>query len=165
MQSMIFERENNGVKEYAYVYAGTNSWEDVIEDITQMIGLTTQYSKAIENAKILSSELVGFELTFVGHSLGGGEATAASMVTGRAAITFNPAVISPATKLMNGLSGYANVTNYISASPEILGGQIIVDYITRLQSLVGLYAPGNTHLISVGFYPSHSIDGIINALK
>lgn len=162
MQSMIFERSTNSGIEYAYVYAGTNSWEDVVEDVTQIVGLTSQYSKAIENAKKLD-ELVGKEeLTFVGHSLGGGEAAAASMATGRSAITFNPAALSPVTRLFNGISHNGDIVNYISSTPSVLGMNITVDFITRIQNCIGLYAPGKNIQIPIGYLPSHSIDAIVN---
>lgn len=44
----------------------------------------------------------GMELTFIGHSLGGGEAALNALVTDRAAITFNPAGVSDITKFKEG---------------------------------------------------------------
>ena len=42
------------------------------------------------------------ELTFTGHSLGGGEAALNALVTDRKAITFNAAGVSPITKFAEG---------------------------------------------------------------
>ena len=112
LQSALFERTTDGVTEYAYVFAGTNSVEDVLEDVAQIIGLSPQYETAIYNGQTLSNELGKNELTFVGHSLGGGEAAAASMATGRPAITFNPAAVSPLTKYINNLGSPSNIVNY-----------------------------------------------------
>lgn len=98
LQSTLFQRTKGGITEYAYVYAGTNSIEDAVEDIVQLAGVAPQYHTAIYNAKVLSNELGDKELTFIGHSLGGGEAIASSMATGRAAITFNSAAVSGLTK-------------------------------------------------------------------
>ena len=68
LQSQIYERTKNGKTEYAYVFAGTNSLEDILEDVTQVVGASPQYNAAIENSRILSKELGSKELTFVGHS-------------------------------------------------------------------------------------------------
>ena len=73
LQSVLFERTQDGVTEYAYVYAGTNSLVDAIEDIVQLAGFSLQYHVAISNARILSNEIGDNELTFVGHSLGEGK--------------------------------------------------------------------------------------------
>jgi hypothetical protein len=45
----------------------------------------------------------GQEMTYVGHSLGGGLAAANSLATGNAAIAFNPAGVSLSTRLTNNL--------------------------------------------------------------
>ena len=119
MQSELFERTVNGTTEYAYVFAGTNSVEDVLEDIVQIAGVAFQYLAAISNARRLSKELGGKELTFIGHSLGGGEAIASSMATGRAAITFNPAVVSWLTKIIEGLNQTPDVVNYRATGTRI----------------------------------------------
>ena len=72
LQSTIFERTNikTGRTEYAYVFTGTNSIEDFIEDVSQVALGAPQYNMAIDNARKLSKELKNSELTFVGHSLG-----------------------------------------------------------------------------------------------
>lgn len=113
LQSTIFQRTNakTGKTEYAYVFAGTNSIEDGIEDISQVTLGAPQYNVAIDNARKLSNELKDFELTFVGHSLGGGLAAAASMATGKAAITFNRASVSDRTKSINNLGTLQNVAD------------------------------------------------------
>lgn len=114
LQSTIFQRTNakTGKTEYAYVFAGTNSIEDGIEDISQVTLGAPQYNVAIDNARKLSNELKDSELTFVGHSLGGGLAAAASMATGKAAITFNRASVSDRTKSINNLGTLQNVADY-----------------------------------------------------
>lgn len=113
LQSIIFQRTNakTGKTEYAYVFAGTNSIEDGIEDISQVTLGAPQYNVAIDNARKLSNELKDSELTFVGHSLGGGLAAAASMATGKAAITFNRASVSDRTKSINNLGTLQNVAD------------------------------------------------------
>jgi len=157
VQSMLFEKTTNGVTEYCYVYAGTNSWEDGVDDVLQLVGASAEYSKAIENARVLSKELNGKELTFVGHSMGAGNATAANMATGRPAIAFNPAVVSKLTKLFNGLGEATNVTNFIVVPNNIIGiGGCIVN---NIQKAIGLRPPGTIMLIPL------SIINPINAHK
>ena len=43
LQSALFQRTVDGATEYAYVYAGTNSFEDGVEDVAQLAGVAPQY--------------------------------------------------------------------------------------------------------------------------
>lgn len=164
LQSVIFERTIDGKTEYAYVFAGTNSIEDCLNDLTQLIGLSTQYHTAIENAKNLSNALANNELTFVGHSLGGGEAIASSMATGRAAITFNSAAVSKLTMIAENLSQTNNVVNYRTIGNLIGLGNLRIggDPLNNIQEKIGLRLPGVTFGIPTGLTPTH---GISNFLK
>lgn len=160
LQSQIYERTKNGKTEYAYAFAGTNSLEDVVEDLGQLIGAAPQYAAAIENARTLSKELDSSELTFVGHSLGGGEAAAASMATGRKAITFNRAAVSSLTKYFNNIHESGNIVNYQTvggnySNTRLRGGG---DPVTNLQNNFGIGAEGRNIPIYVGKRWSHSID-------
>lgn len=159
LQSVLFQRTVDGVTEYAYVYAGTNSIEDAVEDFAQIAGVAFQYHTAIYNARILSDELKNSELTFVGHSLGGGEAIASSMATGRAAITFNPAAVSWLTKQIEGLNKVPNVVNYRAVGSKIGIGNIRLggDMVNNFQEKLGLHLPGKTIGIPTGFIPTHTI--------
>lgn len=164
MQSMVFERTKNDVTEYAYVFAGTNCWEDGVEDLTQLVGVTTQISQALENARALVN-FVGIEnLTFGGHSLGGKLAAASSMATGCEAMTFNPAALSPFTMKRFGLKDSGKIINYISSTPEIYGTNKYVDPLTVLQVGLGFGADGSYIPVITGFRPTHSIDEIVKAL-
>jgi len=167
LQSELFERTTSGKTEYAYAYAGTNSLEDVAEDVAQLFGAAPQYYIAIDNAKTLSKELKNNELTFVGHSLGGGEAAAASMATGRAAITFNPAAVSCLTSLFNGLGKASKVINYRTVGYTIksLGLKIGGDPVNNFQENMGLRIPGRIINVPIGIknpYSSHSIYQFLN---
>ena len=167
LQSELFERNNNGKIEYAYIYAGTNSVVDAGEDVGQLLGLSPQYSLAIKNARILSGELNNKELTYVGHSLGGGEAAAASMATNRAAMTFNPASVSMLTKLFNGLKDSRKITNYRTVGINIGGLNIGGDPVNNLQDNLFMHAPGTTLVIPIGVrnpFSSHSIKTIVEYL-
>ena len=167
LQSTIFERTNikTGRTEYAYVFAGTNSIEDFIEDVSQVALGAPQYNMAIDNARKLSKELKNSELTFVGHSLGGGLAAAASMATGRAAITFNRTSVSERTKSINKLGTIQNVTDYQIIGKKVLWGLIRIggDPVSNLQNNLGIGVNGRRILIESNDYLlHHSIDNFVH---
>lgn len=167
LESVLFEKTLNGVTEYAYVFAGTNSLEDIAQDVTQLFGFSSQYSVAIANAKQLSIEVGKNELTFVGHSLGGGEATAASMATGRAAITFNSAKVSLFTSHLYGLGNNGNVTNYRTLGKSLgVFGSFGGDPVSNIQDkLFYLKSVGTTKYVPIGVkdpFSSHSIKVFLN---
>jgi hypothetical protein len=105
----VFQRplENNGRYGYhgriykkgntlAIAYAGTDNGPDFAVDALQgLFGATAQYDFAIEDAKKLVASNPQNEIVFVGHSLGGGLATAAAAVTRKRAVTFNAAGVHP----------------------------------------------------------------------
>jgi hypothetical protein len=105
-KSAVYERVVNGkVTEYSYVTAGTEpgDWGDIKEDIVQAaVPYAPQYGLAADNAQKLSKQLGNKELTFIGHSLGGGLASMGALVTGRFAITFNAAGLSDETQWVYG---------------------------------------------------------------
>ena len=83
--------------EYVIAFAGTTftSKSDWKNNIQQGIGLeSTQYNLAILLGRKAKTWLGANNVTFVGHSLGGGLASAASRATGSDAITFNAAALS-----------------------------------------------------------------------
>lgn len=83
---------------------------------------TKQYDEFTNKAYNFSNQHENKEITFVGHSLGGGLAAAAALKTGNSAITFNPAALALSTKERYGLNQDANITNY-QVLGEILGVQ------------------------------------------
>ena len=102
LNSAVYERTTNGKTEYAYVFAGTDmsEYNDVKADVKQAYGFgSRQYDNAVLNASVISNKLKesDSELTFVGHSLGGGEAALCALVTNRKAITFNAAGLHKST--------------------------------------------------------------------
>mgnify|MGYP001035198548 FL=1 len=167
-QSMLFQRtKKDGSIEYAYVFAGTDSFEDMLEDIIQLIGLAPQYDKAVNNARQLVEDLPdGSELTFVGHSLGGGLAAAASMATDKFAITFNPAAVSFPTRLRYGLFDTILINNYIAIGPYYNELISVKDPLTFFQDRLGMSAPGRKIYVPVGrqwtWYHYHSIETMID---
>lgn len=90
--------------EYVLAFRGTEieppiDWGDLRSYITQALwGWGEQYYQAMELAtKISETPETSKDLTFTGHSLGGGLASAAALVTGRKAVTFNAAGLHPKT--------------------------------------------------------------------
>lgn len=98
--SALYERGNpDGTLTYAYVTAGTDDLHDGLEDARQPLGLkSAQYLQSVKNAGLLHDALANHELYFIGHSLGGGLASANALATGREAITFNAAGLSRGTR-------------------------------------------------------------------
>ena len=166
LNSELYQRtKEDGTIEYAYVFAGTTSITDAYEDIQQVYGQSAQYTEAIENAKTLVKELGDSELTFIGHSLGGGEAAASGMATGKLAITFNPAGVSALTSRYLRLGNADNVYNYITVgklqngSSKYVGG----DPLNNLQSKASLSPPGKRiNVYTNSNKLSHGIDWFQN---
>ena len=133
-----WDEASQSYSEYVYATAGTDftsgvDWENNIQQM--LSGDSEQYRQSVINAKILAASNIansGKEITFVGHSLGGGLASANALATGLPAITFNAAALSSETKTNLNLNRQANITAYI------VRGEI-VDY---LQSKIGMRAEG-----------------------
>ncbi len=97
----LYKNDNTG--KYMLAYRGTkpDSVADWANNITQdKLGLSPQYAKAIYLARTVR-KAVGDKLTLTGHSLGGGMASAAAVVTGTKAITFNAAGVNRKAKYFN----------------------------------------------------------------
>ena len=171
-KSGLYERTVDGVTEYALATAGTElgDWGDIKEDITQLWGETTQYKESAQLAETVSNDLGDSELTFVGHSLGGGLATVNALATDRNAITFNPAAVTSLTKENLGLP---NETQNGTIVNVVVRGEI-VDY---LQSKVGLAPTGVKQELKASYLPvkqtfntvlrmkNHMIDTVIRKLN
>lgn len=85
--------EKNG--KYVFATAGTNilSGRDWSNNVSQHLGFNSeQYNLSVLKAREYSRKYD--DLIFVGHSLGGGLASANSRATGHSAITFNAAALS-----------------------------------------------------------------------
>ena len=175
LRSRIYQRTKDGVIEYVYATAGTESDDirDIVADISQVAGASSQYHDAVENAKMISAFLGdNTELNYVGHSLGGGEAAINSLVTsnnnskGRKAITFNAAGVGMATKLREGglitsLKSESKINAYILVTDPL---NIIQNGNTMLPSVNG----NRYYLLPKDFKSvinGHAILNIIKSLK
>ncbi|XOZ32429.1 RHS repeat-associated core domain-containing protein [Halomonadaceae bacterium KBTZ08] len=92
--------KNESENSYMVAYRGTDELVDWKHNGLQAMGKSSsQYDRAMtlaERAEQASGHQ-GAELTFTGHSLGGGLASAASEVTDKKAVTFNAAGLNPNT--------------------------------------------------------------------
>ena len=145
LQYAIYSRTAQDEKEYVFATAGTQfSIKDVAEDVLQLFGNSSQYNVSIKKAKAFVKNHPNSEITFVGHSLGGGLASANALETGKDAITFNAAGLSKTTKQKLGLSGK---TAHIDA--YIVNGEA-VDY---YQQKIGISAEGIKHYLPAYYLP------------
>ena len=135
-KSAIYERTIDGVTEYVYATAGTDidSYEDWENNLLQIIGASEQYSISKENAELISAAIGEQELTFVGYSLGGGLAATNAYTTGRSAMTFNAAWVSPLT-----IAPWNRKDAKIDAYVHVL------DELNCVQQYYGVRANGNIH--------------------
>lgn len=137
------------------VYAGTSpsSWANWKANFLQAFGFkSAQYEAGIDLAVQLSAQYDG-NLRYVGHSLGGGIASAAAIVTGGSATTFNAAGVHD-----NTLRGFdrsnGSVTSYYSTF-DVLH---VLNWITPSSASV----PGQR--ISLGAAGFHGMGSMVNAL-
>ena len=106
---------------------------DVRTDIYQFLfGMDVQYLQAMTNAITLKEKLGdNVDITFVGHSLGGGLASLASLVTDCPALTYNPAALCPMSKLELMLQGYnidsSKINRYTMEKDPVSGFQRFVN--------------------------------------
>ena len=81
---------------YVIAFRGSQTGEDWRNNLEQGVGLDApSYAKALRIGREIARS--GADVTFTGHSLGGGLASAASIASGREADTFNAAGLSSHT--------------------------------------------------------------------
>lgn len=170
-------KNENGMSstEYTLAYAGTDfhyrslkevaeAAKDIVADIQNYlgIGISAQQVEAIMQAIDLSSE--HNDLTFVGHSLGGGLAALSSMLTGKPAITFNPASVNGVLKIVGNLMhGDNNITQYRTVGKPV-GGIFRVggDPVNNFQQNTLHSSQGVVHPVYTNSYiPNHGINTFI----
>ena len=77
---------------------GTNEGKDWTHNFLQTVGgRSLQYERALDNARFVAQSDIARNVTFTGQSLGGGLASAQSVSTGIAGMTFNAAGLNPVT--------------------------------------------------------------------
>lgn len=136
---------------------------DEVTDFIQLYGPWGQYYQVIGFAKDLVKKFGVNNVMFVGHSLGGGLAALASIVTGCTALTYNPAALSPATVLYLKAVGYGYDTSHIYR--YIMDGDPLTKY--QIMESEGIrknvynYTQGGAHDISTmidNISPTYKLD-------
>lgn len=105
-------------------FAGTDGAvpNDNFNNASQPFGVSRQYSQAVALAARADMAVPSGSLAMVGHSLGGGLASIASLTTGNKGYTFNSAGLSPATAARYGvsLSNAPGLVTAYSSSTDLL---------------------------------------------
>lgn len=166
----VYKKEkDDGSFEYTLAYAGTDPdsgkvefAKDALCDAGNFLGLITpQYIEAAITALGIS----GKELTFVGHSLGGALAALSSKLTGKDAITFNPASLTGEIKTLASVVSLfrgGHITQYRAVGNGFFGG-LLGDPVNTIQNLTRRSSQGKVIPVYVGSNFSHSIEDIIAA--
>lgn len=167
LRSVVYSKIVNGIHHYVYAFAGTKGIDprDWVSNFTQLIGMSPQHNLAVDNAKVLCQQYGIENITFVGHSLGGGLAALCSMVTGAKAITFNAANVNYITKTRHfsfsekNIDAYIMITDPLNLGQKFLGNDLILDN-----------ANGNIHYVvpsKIYLDPlkHHSIEAMIESLQ
>jgi hypothetical protein len=170
-KSEIFQRTDKEGTEFAYATAGTDgikgseAGKDWKNNGTQLLGLSSQYDRSTLNASLIKEKLGTTELTFTGHSLGGGMAAANAYATGGKAITFNPAGVSLPT-----MSKIAYNYGFKMAVAKIDAYYLMTDPLNRLQNFHPLLpnADGKNHTLPPmdlkSVLDGHSLDNLGKSL-
>jgi len=108
---------NEKTNEYVVSFRGTEAtWEDIKTDIEQGAGVVPiQYRMAIEIGDVIRqivSDNPDIKISITGHSLGGGLATIAGVVSGQPTVVFNPAGVHKNTFEYAGVSDKVAEGNY-----------------------------------------------------
>ena len=174
--SRTTEMDGDMQSEYAFAFAGTDfkinslngmldAAKDIAADIQNYLGVGLSLQQAQAAVCALAFSLKYDNLTFVGHSLGGGLAAFASMITGNAAITFNPASLNGTAKQIGNLfGGEGNITQYRTVGNPLFNSPIKVggDYINQFQSITGHPSQGNVHPVYINSHNfNHNIETFV----
>lgn len=143
---LFVKMEGDNIVGYSLAFAGTDpiSYADIRNDYVNWLNnYSDQYDMALDMSYKLHAYANVFneEVTFIGHSLGGGLAALASMYTGRVAITFNAASVADVWKgyliRYNCYSGTENIWNYVTDN----------DWLTPIQEYFNKDAEGTKIIV------------------
>jgi predicted alpha/beta-fold hydrolase len=154
---------NAAKNQYVLAFKGTSQFEDWRANSQQAYTLTQQYQDAVDLARDMSHQYKN-ALTFTGHSLGGGLASAAALETGRNAITFNAAGISPNTATIYGWDLNAPNTNVRS---YYIPGEVLTNVQRNIAGWIRLKRPGTQIALPVpsgGKLKLHGMDSVLSAM-
>lgn len=160
----LYQGTFNGKTEYIYATQGTNPQsitefaKDMQTNFEQLFGNSPQYKESVGYAKELAENDKYKGVSFTGHSLGGGLASANALKVGGKAVTFNAAGLTGATKNDLGLTGKsANISAYV------VQGEI-VDYLQGTPG-VNLKAEGKVTYLPASYVPQVPLTTIDDAYR
>ncbi|WP_428034724.1 hypothetical protein [Amphritea sp.] len=123
-----------GEERYVLAYRGTQGATDWETNAKQGFGEETEhYDNAIKLA-IKSKKILGDKLELTGHSLGGGMATAAGIVSGAKTYAYNPAGVHPATLERKGDFSRSGAFNTVNGKPLVDNVVVPGELLTALQN-------------------------------
>ncbi|WP_315760371.1 Mbeg1-like protein [Sphingomonas sp. Y38-1Y] len=92
-RARVYATGSGASTDYVVAFRGSQTGEDWKNNVQQALGLNSEsYAKALEIGKQIARS--DEQVSFTGHSLGGGLASAAAVASGREAVTFNAAGLS-----------------------------------------------------------------------
>lgn len=157
-----------GNREYALVNKGSDmNWNDWKNNIQQPFGFSADIKDSIKYSTEFVKAHKNNEVTMVGHSKGGTEATANAVANNKNAITFNHA---PVVLWANDLSdkGYTEIMTHYVVKGEMLNQLLGEPSVGSM-----MYLP-QVHKIKWWYWEwyndyqriiNHSIDSVIESLK
>jgi len=170
--------------EYVLAFRGSLEFTDWVEDLSQMNGRATpQYLRAEKLSKSLSLYIPMLNISYTGHSLGGGLATVAALANSRQATIFNSAALHPETARKLSIP-YNNANLYVdnlTVDGEIV--TLVQDYPPTSPSIFDstdqreshperIYypAPGNRFVLpatsnNLGSIDRHKTDAVVNSVR
>jgi hypothetical protein len=156
-KGVLYKGKYEGKTEYIYANQGTNffSAKDWKNNLQQVIsGNSPQYSESVKIAGQLSKNYKG--VSFTGHSLAGGLASANALSVSGKAVTFNAAGLSAKTKENLGLNGKkADINAYV------VQGELV----SYLQGFIGIKAEGNIKSLPASYFPQIPFTNIDDAAR
>lgn len=162
MGPTLFKDDSTG--DIIVAFRGTATSADVKTDAANALATAVAYKSAITLAQTIvqtaQSWYPNANITFVGHSMGGGEAALASAATGLPAVTFNAAGVVPSRY---GIPTFdpSRITNYNVIGEPLTTGQILTPLPNALGSQV--YLPPITPP-GLGNAFNHSMSSILMIL-
>ena len=165
LMTMLFREV--GTDRYIYAFAGTRNGKDWKQNGQQLFGMSEQYKQALNNAKKLHRLFPN--ISFTGHSQGGGEAALCAYNLGLEAVTFNPAGLSLLTKMIHS-SKYRTKCkiNYFIYLTDVLN---MAQQLTELIPFIGIGPDGNPNYIydkfpqKISISEFHGMEGFLNYLN
>jgi len=140
----IFQHPVSG--EYVVVFRGTDDPQDVLDDLGQFNGeASDQYEQASSLGNRLNVRWPNLDISFSGHSLGGGLATTAALASGRRATVFNAAAlhVETAEQLQLYIGGAAGLVDNLTVDGEIV---TTIQDTSRLPPDATLFPSHDAHL-------------------